>query len=115
MLHELMNSIYSLDINLSASTFYIFLLNCFAGSKVKLECRVGAGGKNPIFLENYFILKIYKKEIWFLWSGSCLMMLYISVKLHENIFNSFQDTEQTRFCVTSICHKIVSVLYLENR
>ena len=49
MLHELMNSIYSLDINLSASTFYIFLLNCFAGSKVKLECRVGAGGENPFF------------------------------------------------------------------
>ena len=27
-----------------------------------------------------------------------LMMLYISIKLHENILNRFQVTEPTRFC-----------------
>ena len=28
------------------------------------------------------------------------MMLYISMKFHENIFNGFQVTEQTQFCDT---------------
>ena len=34
-------------------------------------------------------------ELWFLWSACHLMMLYISMKLHENILNGFQVTEQT--------------------
>ena len=42
--------------------------------------------------------KMYWQELWFLWSVCSLMMLYISVKFHENLFKGFQDTEQTRFC-----------------
>ena len=32
-------------------------------------------------------------------SAHCLIMLYISVKFHENISNGFQLTEQTRVLV----------------
>ena len=39
--------------------------------------------------------KIYKQELWFLRSACRLMMLYISMKFHENIFKYFQDIEQT--------------------
>ena len=33
---------------------------------------------------------MYKKELQFLCSAGHLMMLYISMKFHENILNSFQ-------------------------
>ena len=42
--------------------------------------------------------KIYKREQWFLLSASPLMMLYISMKVDENIINGFQGIERTRFC-----------------
>ena len=35
--------------------------------------------------------KIYNKRFWFLLSARRLMMLYISMKFHENLFNGFQD------------------------
>ena len=28
-------------------------------------------------------------KLWFLWCAHCLMMLYISMKFHENILNGF--------------------------
>ena len=37
-----------------------------------------------------------RQEIWFVWSARRLMMLYISMKFHENILNSFQVIEPTR-------------------
>ena len=40
--------------------------------------------------------KMSKQELWFLWSARCLMMLYISMKFHENILNGFQVIERTR-------------------
>ena len=42
--------------------------------------------------------KIHNPELRFLRSASRLMLLYISVKFHENISNGFWVTEQTRFC-----------------
>ena len=35
-------------------------------------------------------IKMYRQELQFLWSAHGLMMLYISVKFHENILNGFQ-------------------------
>ena len=40
--------------------------------------------------------KMYRQELWFLWSACRLMMLYICMKFHENILNGFQVIEQTR-------------------
>ena len=34
--------------------------------------------------------KMYKQELWFLFSTRSLMMLYISMKFHDIIFNDFQ-------------------------
>ena len=39
--------------------------------------------------------KMSKKELRFLWSARRLMMLYISVKFHENIVNGFQVMKRT--------------------
>ena len=39
---------------------------------------------------------MYRQELQFLWSACGLMMLYISVKFHENILNGFQVIEQTQ-------------------
>ena len=38
---------------------------------------------------------MYGQELWFLCSAHRLMMLYISMKFHENILNGFQVLEQT--------------------
>ena len=40
--------------------------------------------------------KLYRQELWFLCSACHLMMLYISKKFHENIFNGFQVIEWAR-------------------
>ena len=40
--------------------------------------------------------KMYRQVLGFLWSACCLMMLYISMKFHENILNGFQVFERTR-------------------
>ena len=37
---------------------------------------------------------MHKQELRFLCSASCLMMLYISMKFHENILNGLQVIEQ---------------------
>ena len=42
--------------------------------------------------------KIRNPELWFLRSACRLMLLYICVKFHENISNSFWVTERIRFC-----------------
>ena len=39
--------------------------------------------------------KLYRQKLWFLCSASRLMMLYISMKFHENILKGFQVIEQT--------------------
>ena len=39
--------------------------------------------------------KLYRQELWFLCSACHLMMLYISMKFHENILNGFQVIEPT--------------------
>ena len=39
---------------------------------------------------------MYRQELWFLWSACHLIMLYISMKFHENILSCFQVTEWTR-------------------
>ena len=41
-------------------------------------------------------LKVDKTELWFLCSAPRLMMLYICLKFHQNIWSGFQLTEQTR-------------------
>ena len=40
--------------------------------------------------------KLYRKELRFLCSACRLMMLYISMKFHDNILNGFQVIEWTR-------------------
>ena len=40
--------------------------------------------------------KLYGQELWFLCSACRLMMLYISMKLHDNILNVFQVIDQTQ-------------------
>ena len=40
--------------------------------------------------------KVVKQGLWFLYSGSCLIVLYICVKFHENISYGFQVTEWTQ-------------------
>ena len=40
--------------------------------------------------------KMYRQELWFLCSACRLMMLYVSMKFHENILNGFQVIEQTQ-------------------
>ena len=45
-----------------------------------------------------FTPKIRNPELRFLRSAHRLMLLYICVKLHENIANGFGVTERTRFC-----------------
>ena len=40
--------------------------------------------------------KLYRQELQFLCSACPLMMLYISMKFHYNILNSFQVIERTR-------------------
>ena len=42
--------------------------------------------------------KIHNPELWFLCSARLCMLLYICVKFHENISNSFWVTERTQFC-----------------
>ena len=42
--------------------------------------------------------KAGKPELWFLCSTCHLMVLYISVKFHENISNGFQVSKWTQFC-----------------
>ena len=46
-------------------------------------------------LQREITTKLHRKELWFLCSARCLMMLYISMKFHDNILNSFQVTEWT--------------------
>ena len=41
-------------------------------------------------------IKMYRQELWFLCSACRPMMLYISMKFHENILNGFQVKEQTQ-------------------
>ena len=41
-------------------------------------------------------LKLYRQELRFLCSESCLMMFNISIKFHENILNGFQVIELRR-------------------
>ena len=40
--------------------------------------------------------KMYRQELRFLWSACCLMMLYISVKFHENILEQFSSYRADR-------------------
>ena len=40
--------------------------------------------------------KQYKQELWYLCSARHLMMLYISMKFHDNILNGFQVIERTQ-------------------
>ena len=40
--------------------------------------------------------KLYKQELLFLPSACRLIMLYISMKFHDNILNSFQVIKPTR-------------------
>ena len=40
--------------------------------------------------------KLYRQELWVLCSARRLMMLYISMKFHENILNGFQVIEWTQ-------------------
>ena len=40
--------------------------------------------------------KMYRQELLFLCSVCHLMVLYISMKFHENILNSFQAIERTQ-------------------
>ena len=40
--------------------------------------------------------KMYRQELQFLCCAYCLMILYISMKFHENIFKCFQVIELTR-------------------
>ena len=42
--------------------------------------------------------KIYIQELWFLRSAHRTMMVNIYMKFYEDILNSFQVTEWTRFC-----------------
>ena len=41
-------------------------------------------------------LKVYKQELWLLCCARRRVMLYISMKIHENILNGFQVIERTR-------------------
>ena len=41
-------------------------------------------------------IKLYRKEIRFLYSASHLVMLYISMTFHDNILTGFQIIERTR-------------------
>ena len=40
--------------------------------------------------------KLYRQKLQFLCSSHCLMVLYISMKLHDNILKSFLVTERTQ-------------------
>ena len=42
--------------------------------------------------------QIYIQELWFLRSAHRLMLVNISMKLHEDILNGFKVTERARFC-----------------
>ena len=42
------------------------------------------------------IPKMYGEKLQFLWSAPRLMMLYISMKFHDTIWNDFQVIERTR-------------------
>ena len=39
--------------------------------------------------------KLYRQELWFLCSACRLIMLYISMKFHDNIVKAFQVIERT--------------------
>ena len=41
--------------------------------------------------------KMYRQELWFLCSAHWLMMLYISMKFHENILNGFRTKLPVKF------------------
>ena len=38
------------------------------------------------------------EELWFLHFACSLILIYVHIKFHEDILNSFQVIEQTRFC-----------------
>ena len=59
-------------------------------------------------LKNY---NVYRQELEFLCSAHCLMMLYISIKSHENILKGFQVMERTRIyhCRISKCNNSKTV------
>ena len=40
--------------------------------------------------------KIYRQELSFLWSAHHLMIFYISMKVHDNLFNNFHVIEWTQ-------------------
>ena len=54
--------------------------------------------------------KVGKPELWFLCSVHHLMVLYISVKFHVNISNSFQVMEQKQFYDRHTCVHSVTTL-----
>ena len=56
--------------------------------------------------------KLYKKkELWFLCSACRLMMLNLTMKFYDNIFNSFQVIEQTRNYHSLISKEITAKMY----
>ena len=44
----------------------------------------------------YKLSKLYRQGLQFLCSARCLTMLYISMKFHDNILNSFQIIKRTQ-------------------
>ena len=59
----------------------------------KLECRQEI---TIVKLQRGTTSKMYRQELWFLWSACRLMMLYTSIKFNENIVNGFQVIERTQ-------------------
>ena len=77
---------------LSDDAFYFYEVSWYYLERFS-SCR--AVTKLPVKFQRGITPKMYRQEFWFLWSECRLMMLYISMKYHENILNRFQDIEWT--------------------
>ena len=58
--------------------------------------KLKSGHKITIIDFKELITKMYRQDLRFLYSARRLMMLYISMKFHENILNGFQVIEGTQ-------------------
>ena len=66
-------------------------------SRLRDEQTVGKNNMSPSLSGGDIITtKLYRQELRFLCSARRLMMLYISLKFHENIMKGFQVIERTR-------------------
>ena len=65
------------------------------------HCRISKGNKS----------KMYRQELWFLCSLPRLVMLYISMKFHENVLNGFQ---RKRNCNVQTQTRSRSILFALN-